>query len=188
MDRSKGSTDGERLDVSDLYRMPWSASDNAFGWLEVIRSCDLDCGYCYQINRPDRAKSLLEVEGELTGLLGLRRCDTVFISGGEPLLHPEIVDVVRLTRRRGVKPVLVTNGQKMTPSLLHELRKAGLFGCIFHIDSGQNRPGWADASEQDLNRLRQQMADMLSDEGGLVCGYNTTILPETLSQVPSIVE
>ncbi len=174
------------LDTSPLFRMPWTDSDNAFSWLEITRRCDLNCGYCYQSSHPDSDKDMDRVESEIQALLRLRKTDTMFISGGEPLLHPRVTDIVRMVRSCKIKAVLVTNGHRLTPAKAGELKKAGLLGIIFHVDSGQSRPGWMGKSEEDLNALRQQYTDMACEEG-LVAGFNTTILPETLPEVPAIV-
>lgn len=182
------ATNQKHLDVSQLYRMPWSNSDNAFSWLEITRRCDLDCGYCYQSNDPDSDLAMAEIEVELATLQKLRTCDTMFISGGEPLLHPELDIIVQRVKSHGVKPVLVTNGQRLTRERIRQLKTAGLFGFILHVDRGQLRPGWAGKSELTLNELRQHYADMIHKEKGLICGFNTTILPETLHEVMDIVQ
>ncbi len=181
-------TNQSNLDVSRLYRMPWNNSDNAFSWLEITRRCDLKCGYCYQSNDPDSDMDLAEVGAQLSTLVKLRTCDTMFISGGEPLLHPELDSIVQRTKSYGVKPVLVTNGLSLTRKRVRQLKAAGLFGFILHVDRGQSRPGWNGKSEKELNQLRQHYADIIYDEKGLICGFNTTILPETLHEVPDIVD
>lgn len=174
------------LDTGGLFRMPWTNSDNAFSWLEITRRCNLDCGYCYQTNRPDSDKRLARIESEIDTLLRLRKTDTIFISGGEPLLHPHLARVVELVAARGAKPVLVTNGHRFNFSTAGELKRAGLFGVVFHVDSGQSRPDWIGASEAALNALRQRYTDT-AHKTGLVVGFNTTILPETLHEVPEII-
>ncbi len=176
------------LDTSKLFRMPWTNSDNAFSWLEITHRCNLNCDYCYQKNRPHSDKNILQIEKEIQILLRLRKTGTMFIAGGEPLLHPQIDEIVRTVNSYKVKPVLVTNGHILTRELLRDLKKVGLFGIVFHVDSGQSRPGWIGKSEKEINRLRQAYTDMVFHEKGLICGFNTTILPETLSEVPDIVE
>lgn len=175
------------LDTSQLFRMPWTNSDNAFSWLEITRSCNLNCDYCYQKNTPKSEKTLTQIGREISQLLRLRKTDTMFISGGEPLLHPQLPKIVQLVRSSHVKPVLVTNGHILTPEKIRELKKAGLFGFVFHVDSGQSRPGWIGKSEAQLNALRQEYTDMVHQAKGLVVGFNTTILPETLHEVPAII-
>jgi MoaA/NifB/PqqE/SkfB family radical SAM enzyme len=96
------------LDTSKLLRMPWTNSDNAFSWLEITRRCNLNCDYCYQKNLAQSDKDITQVEKELKTLLRLRKCDTVFISGGEPLVHPQLEEIVKMVSAHKVKPVLVT--------------------------------------------------------------------------------
>ena len=123
------------IHTTELLRMPWTNSDNAFSWLEITRRCNLSCGYCYQTNDPHSDKSISQIEKEIKTILRLRKCDTLFISGGEPLLHPELDGIVRMVRASGVKAVLVTNGHILTPEKVKTLKRAGLFG--FYHPRGQ---------------------------------------------------
>ena len=179
--------DDASVDVRALYRMPWKTSDNAMGWLEPTRKCNMTCDACFAINDPASQKSLEQIERELDTLLRIRRCDAVLIAGGEPLTHPQIVDIVRMVKKRNVKPQIVTNGLDLDRTLLHDLRVGGAYGITFHVDSHQSRPEWKGKNERELNDLRQHFVDMTRSESGLVCGFNTTIFPDTLQDIPEII-
>jgi hypothetical protein len=176
------------IDVLRLFRMPWTMTDNAMTWLEPTRKCNIECDACFAINDALSQKTLRQIKNELQTLLKLRRCDAVLIAGGEPLTHPQIIDIVRMVKESKVKAQLVTNGVGLDQSLLHELRKNGAYGITFHVDSHQSRPGWKGKNEKELSELRQQYVDMVRSEGGLVCGFNTTVFPDSLCYVPDIVE
>ena len=176
------------LDPGRMFRLPWTASDNAMTWFEPTRRCNITCDACFVTNDRSSDKSLAEIEHELDAVLRLRRCDALLVAGGEPLVHPEIVEIVRRVHRRGVKPVVITNGVRLDRPLLRELVRAGAHGFTFHVDSHQHRPGWKDASESELNQLRAHFADMLREEGRLTCAFNTTVFPDTLDDVPAIVD
>jgi hypothetical protein len=171
-----------------LYRMPWTTTDNALTWLEPTRKCNITCDACFASNDPDSDKSLKQIETEVQTMLKLRRCDGMLIAGGEPLTHPEIVDVVKIVKAHKIKPILLTNGVGLDWDLTRDLKRAGLFGFTFHVDSHQSRPGWQGKNEIEINALRQQLADMVHEAGGLVCGFNMTIFPDTIQYVPGIVE
>lgn len=175
------------IETDSLFRLPWTASDNAMTWLEATRKCNMQCDACFIANDPKGEKALDQIAHEVQAMLRLRRCDAILIAGGEPLSHPRIVDIVAIVKAAGVKPVLVTNGFGMSRELLHEMRVAGLHGVTFHVDRHQSRRGWIGKSESDLNELRSQFADLLFEEGGLSCAFNTTIFPDTLVEVPAIV-
>ncbi len=171
-----------------LYRLPWNFADNAISWLEPTSVCNLYCDGCYRENRKGSHKTLHEVQQELDVFERLRNCDSVSIAGGEPLAHPEIVEIVSMVRHKGWKPVINSNGALLTPALLRELKRAGVIGFTFHVDSGQNRSGWKGKNEIELNELRQELADMLHEVGGLTCSFNATVYPETLDDVPNVLE
>jgi hypothetical protein len=178
----------EELGPWSLFRMPWTMADNALTWLCPTQKCNISCDACFSSNDPTSEKSLAQIEFEVDVMLKLRRCDGMLIAGGEPLTHSQIVDVVKIVKARKVKPVLLTNGVDLSPSLVSELKKAGLFGFTFHVDSHQARPKQEGKSEKALNSVRQELADMVHDEGGLVCGFNMTVFPDTLREVPNVVE
>lgn len=183
-------TDGTRTagpDPGRMFRLPWTAADNAMTWLEPTRRCNITCDACFVTNDRRSDKPLTQVAHELDVMLRLRRCDAMLVAGGEPLVHPRITDIVRLVRSRGVKPVVVTNGVRLEPALVRELKRAGVHGFTLHVDSHQNRPGWKGKTERELNELRGEMADMIHAEGGLTCAFNTTVFPDTLDAVPDIV-
>ena len=176
------------VDHRKLYRLPWNLSDNAISWLEPTSACNLACDGCYRENVSKSHKPLEEVQDEIDTFLRLRNSDGISIAGGDPLMHPEVVEIVRHVAKRGIKPVINTNGGLLTRELLHELKKAGATGFTFHIDSKQGRPGWKQANELDLNELRLEFANMLAEEGGLSCAFNSTVYEDTLHYTPALVE
>jgi len=179
-----------KLDHRTLYRLPWNLADNAITWLEPTTKCNLACEGCYRENDPAGHKSLQKVKEELETVKRLRRSDGISIAGGEPLIYPDIVELVRYISSQGWKPILNTNGQALTPDLVEELLDAGLVAFTFHVDSHQNRPGWHDKTEEDFNELRLRLARTVADhgKGRIACSFNATIYPDTLDQVPMLVD
>lgn len=169
-----------------MYRFPWSRTDNPGAWVEVTDECDLTCEGCYR-HRLEGHRSLEAVKVDIIAAHKMTKCDSIAIAGGEPLLYPHLSEVVNFMARRGLKPVILTNGEKLTWNLAVELKKAGLAKFHFHIDSGQKRPGWEDKTETEMNVLRQHFADLIWELGRVQCGYNVTIYRRTLRYLPEIV-
>ena len=168
------------------YRLPWSLTDNGISWLEVTTSCNLACTGCYR-PKTEGHKTLAEIEDDLAVFKRERRSDCMSIAGGDPLVHPKIVDIVRMVRQGGWKPIINTNGLALSPRRLQELKRAGAFGFTFHIDTSQARRDSTATVESDHNPLRLKFAQMLAAEGGLTCAFNQTVTSETLDQVPEVV-
>ena len=170
----------------NLYRLPWSKVDNPGGWVEVTDECDLYCPGCYRY-RLEGHRPLDEVKNDIMACKKITNCHGMSIAGGEPLIYPPIVEVVNFISEHNMKPVILTNGEKLTWELAYELKKAGLAKIFFHVDSGQERPGWTGKTEAELNKLRQYFADLIWELGGVHCAYNVTVFGSTLKYIPEIV-
>lgn len=178
------------VDHRTLYRLPWNLADNAITWLEPTTKCNLYCEGCYRENDPAGHKPLGTVIEELETVKRLRNSDGISIAGGEPLIYPQIVELVQYISSQGWKPILNTNGQALTPELVTKLLGAGLVAFTFHVDSHQDRPGWHDKTELELNELRLRLAQTVAQhgKGRIACSFNATIYPDTLDQVPMLVD
>ena len=170
-----------------MYRLPWSLSDNPIAWLEPTQQCNLSCDGCYRENIKSH-RTLDQVQSDLDTFAALRNFDGVSIAGGDPLLHPDLPRIIRRVRAMGRKAIVNTNGKAITRELLEELKRAGLMGITFHVDSRQGRPGWRGKTEKETNVLRQEYADLVASVGGLACAFNSTVYEETLHEVPDVLE
>ncbi len=176
-----------KLNHLDYYRLPWNLTDNSISWLEPTAKCNLSCYGCYRTNEKT-FKSIDEVKHDLDVFTKFRKSDGISIAGGEPLLHPNIVDIVREVKSIGLKPIVNSNGLALTKELLSELKKAGVYGFTFHIDSKQNRPGWKQANEVELNELRFHFASMLAEAGNISCSFNSTVYEDTMKYIPEMLK
>lgn len=176
------------LNHLDYYRLPWNLTDNSISWLEPTAKCNLYCEGCYRLNEKDGHKSLEQIREDLDVFVKLRKADGVSIAGGDPLTHPDVVEIVKEVKKRGMKPILNTNGLALTKELLAELKKAGVFGFTFHIDSKQGRPEWKNKNEVELNELRLYYAKMLAEAGNISCSFNSTVYEDTMKYIPTMVK
>ena len=175
------------IDRRGMYKFPWSKADNPGAWVEVTDDCDLFCPGCYR-HRLEGDRPLDEVKRDILTCRSLTNCGRISIAGGEPLLYPRLAEVVEFIARHGMEPVIFTNGEKLDRGMAVKLKNAGVHEFFVHIDSGQQRPGWEGKSEAELNVLRQRYADMISELGGVRCGFNMTLTRRTLRDVPVLVE
>ena len=180
-----GGRVSELVNHLDLYRLPWNLADNAISWLEPTAQCNLACDGCYRFNRKEH-KSWERTLQELDTFQRLRRFDSMSIAGGDPLLYPDLVRTVEEVRRRGLKPIVNTNGLALKHSLLQDLKQAGVAGFTFHVDSKQGRPGkWRGKDEIELCHLRDELAEKAASIDA-ACSFNATVYPDTLQYVPAL--
>src|SRR2546428_5289701 len=74
-----------------------------------IRRCNIDCGYC---NEYDRVSAPVPVETMRRRIDRLAALGTsvVAFSGGEPMLHPDLDELIHHIRHRGMMAGRITNG------------------------------------------------------------------------------
>ena len=111
------------IDHKTLYRMPWTLPDNGISWLEPTALCNLSCDGCYRKNEAAH-KTWEETLHELDVFQRLRKSDCISIAGGDPLLYPQIIELVAEIKRRGFKPIINTNGKALTRDMLKKLHQA----------------------------------------------------------------
>jgi MoaA/NifB/PqqE/SkfB family radical SAM enzyme len=99
-----------------------------------IRRCNIDCGYCNEYDKvsPPVPTDVMTRRIEKLSELGT---SVVAFSGGEPMLHPDLDDLIRLIRRRGMMAGLITNGYFLVPKRIEELNQAGLDFLQISIDN-----------------------------------------------------
>ena len=112
---------------------PAHKQHTCLGIIEVNSACNLDCPLCFadsgrhhpdqfSLTREQVARMLdafVEAEGEP---------EVIQFSGGEPTIHPEILDFVAMAREREIRIVMVnTNGIRLArdPAFAHELARRG---------------------------------------------------------------
>lgn len=174
------------LSKSELYRFPWSKSDNPIGWLEVTDICNIRCKGCYRQNLEGHFP-LERLKEEVLLMKEWRNIDNVSLAGGEPLCHPEIDDLVEFIHKQGIKPYLLTNGEAATEERMRALKKLGLAGVAFHVDMMQNRRGWEGKDEIGLLPLRDRYVDVMASVGGIPTSFGITVYKDNFEQIPELV-
>ena len=88
------------------------------------RRCNLSCAYCNEYD--DYSKPVpLETMKHRVDRLGNLKTGIITLSGGEPLLHPELDDIIRHIRQVGALAGLITNGYFLMPDRIQRLNDAG---------------------------------------------------------------
>ncbi len=99
-----------------------------------IRRCNLSCAYCNEYD--DHSKPVpLDTMLYRLELLGKLKTGVVTLSGGEPLLHPQLDEIIRGIRSQKALAGLITNGYLLTADRVCRLNEAGLDYLQISIDN-----------------------------------------------------
>ena len=99
-----------------------------------ISRCNLACGYCNEYDHSSPPVPIAKLLPRVDRLAELKTA-VITISGGEPLLHPELDDLIAHVRSRGVIAGLITNGYLLTAERIERLNRAGLDHLQISIDN-----------------------------------------------------
>ncbi len=134
-----------------------------------IRRCNLSCTYCNEYDdysKPVDTGVMIERINKLADL----GTGIVTLSGGEPLLHPDLDDIIAAMRRRGVLACMITNGYLLMPERIERLNKAGLDHMQISIDNVMPD----DVSKKSLKVLDKKL-QMLAEYADFHVNINSVI-------------
>ncbi|NLV17060.1 MAG: putative heme d1 biosynthesis radical SAM protein NirJ2 [Syntrophomonadaceae bacterium] len=102
----------------------------------TTNQCNMFCDHCYR-------EAGARLEEELTTRQGKTLLDQIkeagfrlmIMSGGEPLMRPDIFELCAYSTSLGLRTVMGTNGTLITREVAEELRKSGVMACAVSVDS-----------------------------------------------------
>ncbi len=120
-----------------------------------MRRCNLACGYCNEYDKVSKPVPLGDVLRWLDKLAELKT-EIVTLSGGEPMLHPDIEAIIAGIRERKMIAGLITNGYFLQPERIAGLNRAGLQYLQISIDNV--KPD--EVSQKSLKVLDQKLVNL----------------------------
>ena len=99
-----------------------------------IRRCNLACKYCNEFDDFSKPIALETMKSRIDHLAWLGTT-IITLSGGEPLLHPDLDDIIAHIRTYPIIVGLITNGYLLTAARIQRLNRAGLDHLQISIDN-----------------------------------------------------
>lgn len=120
-----------------------------------IRRCNIDCGYCNEYDKVSEPVPTDVMKQRIDKLAELGTSVVAF-SGGEPMLHPDLDELLRHIRSRGMMAGLITNGYFLVPKRIVALNCAGLDFLQISIDNVDPD----EVSKKSLRVLDKKLQDL----------------------------
>jgi MoaA/NifB/PqqE/SkfB family radical SAM enzyme len=134
-----------------------------------IRRCNLSCTYCNEYDDYSKPVPTEVMVARINRLADLGT-SIMTLSGGEPLLHPDLDEIIRAIRRRGALAGMITNGYLLVPDRVMRLNRAGLDHLQISIDNV--KPD--DVSKKSLKVLDKKL-EILAEHAEFHVNINSVV-------------
>ncbi len=177
---------GRRAKDLPSHLLQFSADKRPVVVWNVTKRCNLRCVHCYASADPSPHPDELTTEEGLALLEDLAQfgCPVVLFSGGEPLMRPDILDLIQRAVKLGMRAVLSTNGVLIDRALARELKKLGLSYVGISMDGlrevHDRFRGVKGAFEKAMEAVENCKAE------GIKVGLRFTINKLNASEIPGI--
>jgi len=132
-----GKQSGHMAKMPHAHTVPKTAAERrpVTAW-NTTRTCNLNCVHCYT---DSEAK---DYEGELSTDEGKKLIDdlvdfkipALLFSGGEPLIRPDIFELVNYAKSKNLRSTLSTNGVLITPDVAKKIKESGFVYVGISLD------------------------------------------------------
>jgi MoaA/NifB/PqqE/SkfB family radical SAM enzyme len=133
-ERRRHTLDRRVREAKLLMRGAVSTDHPIMAHIIPIRRCNLSCTYCNEYDNFSKPVPLSTMLDRIE-LLGNLKTGVITLSGGEPLLHPELDDIISGIRRHATLAGMITNGYLLTGERVKRLNDAGLDYLQISIDN-----------------------------------------------------
>ena len=134
MSRRWRFVDRRARELRAVFRALVDTAHPVLAHIVPIRRCNLSCAYCNEYDDSSKPVPTEIMLGRID-LLASLGTSIITISGGEPLLHPDLDELIAHIRRQGMIAGLITNGYLLTEARIRRLNRAGLDHLQISIDN-----------------------------------------------------
>lgn len=154
----------------------------------LIRRCNLTCKHCYSISADIDFPGELSTQEVFTVMDDLKqfRVPVLILSGGEPLLRPDIFEISKRAKAMGFYVGLSSNGTLINESNIEKIAEVGydyvgvsLDGLGETHDRFRQRKGAFDASLRGIELCRQH---------GIKAGVRFTLTQDNSHELPALLD
>ncbi|MCI8290782.1 MAG: radical SAM protein [Clostridia bacterium] len=113
---------------------------------EVIQTCPNECKFCSSNSSQDKRKIIKfeQFKKTVSHFLENGGIEELSISGGEPLLHPDIFEMIKFSKDNGIRTVLFTSGIKKADEIPEEIKERIKNKCNEDLQEIEEHEPWND--------------------------------------------
>lgn len=180
------------MNLKKLYKLPWTFENNPNWWIEPTTFCQLKCPWCYRWLDTNSIKyknlDLELLKKQVINFKEKRNVQTISLAWWEPLMYPNLEELVKFIRLQKLFIKIYTNGILLNKKTLLKFKNAWVTEFVIHIDMFQNLPWYKWKNEIDLIKLRQKYVDLFKEVWGVNLAFIMPISKDNFKYLPEIIK
>lgn len=159
--------------------------DNPIGAeIEINLSCNLRCKHCFQKNYKEIYMPL-KFAMDIIDILDKEGVCEILLTGGEPLLYPQLIDLIEYCEQKGMVSVVTTNGILLDENIIKKLSKFNYVSFLIALE-GVNKINDIIRGQGVFNKIDQVLK--LLKKYGICVGVNCTITTVNINHCFELIE
>jgi len=163
--------------ASSCYFRTTVEEDSRKALVQIDERCNLRCAHCFvSATQQGQTMGYDDIVDKVIPRLAACRVDRVTLTGGEPTIHPEFLDVVRAFRRAGMGVGVCTNATTLREAQIAELAEIGGVHCNVSLDGFRPESHGKFRGDRDSFHATIATIEALAKSGllqGLLCTPNS---------------
>lgn len=165
-------------------------------WLSITGLCNNNCLFCLDGERPDKYhKNKEEIKKEIY-TARKSGCTKLILSGGDPTIHPNIIEFVKYSSKLGFSKIqVITNGRMFASKrFTKDIIEAGLHEVTFSIhgfnsdihDELTRVPGSFKQVKKGVKNVRETNSNMIINTDSCITQKNYTYMPKIIKYIVNV--
>jgi len=156
---------------------------------EVTGACNLRCIHCHATSGRAARDELTTDEGKrlIDQLAGEKEFRTMIYTGGEPLVRPDIFELLKHSQKAGMANIIATNGTLIDEEMAFKLKDHGVVCNAISFDAAnpdvhnmvRNKPGAFDLALRAVEATKK---------AGIMLQVNTTAMEYNMPHLPELID
>lgn len=156
---------------------------------EVTGACNLRCIHCHAVSGNADPDELTTDEGKrlIDQIASVSEFRTLIYTGGEPLVRPDIFELLKHSQKAGLANIIATNGTLIDEEMALKLKDHGVVCNAISIDA-------ANPSVHDMVRNKQGSFDLAlraieaTKKAGIMLQINTTAMEYNMPHLSELID
>ena len=178
----KLQTDFYLSGITDLYQRGETLPGPNYVIWDCTRRCNLHCEHCGAVKETYETELSTAQIKQVIGQLAALGVDLFAVTGGEPLLRQDLLDVLGYANQQGMHTGIATNGYLIDDGLARRIKETGVDTVQVSLDGLESTHNRIRGSDQSFSRAISALRALIAQKVPII-SVATTLTPHNFADL-----